>query len=304
VRSRPTAARVPSIDVFRGALVVLLVVVEYLPPSPDWRWLRHSPWDGLRVADVVFPAFLFVVGASMAVGRDVRWTRNARRAGLLVALGLVFNAASDTSPLRYTGVLQTIGVAGLLAWVLIRIGRSPDAVAWCAGVLLLAHGALLTHSFAVDRWIFGDAHLYQRGAFGHDPEGVLNTVLGATAVVLLGWTVARTRSWLVAGALLAAGALAWLAWEPNKRAWTPTFALLVAGGCAVVLLARIDVPFLGAVGRNALLVYFGQHVVHELVLPQATGGTPHAQLAYAGVAAVAWSVGAVVLGRVGVRLRV
>lgn len=54
---------------FRAQLVVLLVVVEYLPPSPAYRWLRHSPWDGVRVADVVFPGFLFVVGASAAVAR-------------------------------------------------------------------------------------------------------------------------------------------------------------------------------------------------------------------------------------------
>lgn len=299
-----TVRRVPSIDVFRGALVVLLVIVEYLPPSPDYRWLRHSPWNGMRVADFVFPAFLFVVGASMAAGRPQRWTRVVRRTVLLVALGLLFNAATEASPLRITGVLQTIAVAGALAWVVITVLERTEPVAWVACALLLVHGAVLSHAFSIDHRVFGYAHLYQQGALRHDPEGILNTVLGATAVVLFGWVATRVRSAVLVGGLLAAGLLACLAWEPNKRAWTPSFALLVCGACAAILLPHIDVPVLGAIGRNALLVYFGQHVVHELVLHQATGGTPHAQLAYAATAAVIWSALAVGLGRVGVRLRV
>ena len=284
---------------------MLLVVVEYLPPSSDWSWLRHSPWNGMRIADFVFPAFLFVVGASMAAGRPQPWTRVARRTVLLLALGLVFNAATETSPLRFTGVLQTIGVSGALAWIVITALRQrPEPVAWMASALLLVHGGLLAHAFAVDQRVFGDAHLYHQGTLGHDPEGLLNSVLGATAVVLFGWVATRVRSRLIAAALVGIGLVACIAWEPNKRAWTPSFALLVCGACAVILLLRIDLPLLGAIGRNALLVYFGQHVVHELVLHQAVGGTPQAQLTYACVAAVAWSAGAIVLGRLGVRLRV
>jgi predicted acyltransferase len=303
-----TVGRDRTIDVFRGLLVVLLVLVEYLPPSASYPWLRHSPWDGVRVADFVFPGFLFVVGASMAVSRTPSWPRAARRAATLVALGLVFNAATETSPLRFTGVLQTIGVAGLLATVIIAVARRTGVVAWIAGVLLVVHGALLSHAFAMDRAVFADVHLYREGALGHDPEGVLNTVLGATAVVLLGWVATRLRTpWFVmtTGALCA---VAWTAWEPNKRAWTPTFTLLMVTACAAVLVARIDVPVLGAIGRNALLVYVGQHVVRELWLSPTTylhvGTGTHALLAYAAIATVAWSTAAIVLGRLGIRLRV
>ena len=49
-------------------------------PSSAYAWLRHSPWDGIRVADVVFPLFLFLVGASAAVGRPRPWQRQTRRA--------------------------------------------------------------------------------------------------------------------------------------------------------------------------------------------------------------------------------
>jgi len=284
------------------------VLVEYLPPSAHHPWLRHSPWDGIRVADVVFPGFLFVVGASMAVSRLPSPMRAVRRAATLLALGLLFNAATATSPLRFTGVLQTIGVAGLLATVVIAVARRPAVVVAVAGGLLAIHGAVLDHAFAVDRAVFADAHLYREGAFGHDPEGVLNTVLGATAVVLLGWVATRVRAWWFVAATAVLTPVAWTVWEPNKRAWTPTFALLVVAGFAALLLCRIELPVLGSIGRNALLVYVGQHVVREIWLTPTTylhvGPPPHGLLAFATIATVAWSTAAVALGRIGVRLRV
>ncbi len=284
------------------------MLVEYLPPSAHYPWLRHSPWDGIRVADVVFPGFLFVVGASMAVSRLPSPMRAVRRAATLLALGRLFNAATATSPLRFTGVLQTIGVAGLLATIVIAVARRPAVVVAVAGALLAIHGAVLNHAFAVDRAVFADAHLYREGAFGHDPEGVLNTVLGATAVVLLGWVATRVRAWWFVAATAVLTAVAWTVWEPNKRAWTPTFALLVVTIVGVVLVARIDVPVLGSIGRNALLVYVGQHVVRERWLEPTTylhvGSDAHALVEYAAMATVAWCVVAIVLGRAGIRLRV
>ena len=297
-----TVERDPTIDVIRGALVVALVFVEYLPPSPDLSWLRHSPWNGIRFADVVFPGFLFVAGASMAVGGRPRWTRVLRRALVLLALGIVFNAATETSPLRLTGVLQTIAITGVVAAIVFAIAKGAEPVTWVACVLLVIHGALLSHAFSIDGRVFGSAHLYREGALGHDPEGVLNTVLGATAVVLLGWVARRVRSPLFVAAAVVAGVAASAVWEPNKRAWTPSFALLMVALFSALLLPCIRMPILEAVGRNALLVYVGQHVVRETFL-HATGGTTAEQLTYALVATVVWSALAFVLGRVGVRLR-
>lgn len=296
----PTVERDHSIDALRGLLVVLLVFVEWLLP-PGYEWLRHSPWDGVRIADVVFPGYLFVVGASMAVGRERSWIRSVRRLVLLVAMGLVFNAFTTTDPLRFTGVLQVIGVSGFLAGIVTRFARRVDDVALAAGALLVAHGALLAHAWDLDRWVFPDHRLYRLGVAGHDPEGVLATVLGATALVLLGFCAARLRSWPFAIALLAVALVAFVAWEPNKRAWTPTFTLLMAGGFAVALLVLrpVRVPLLDRIGRNALLVYVAQHAVRELVEP-----ATDERLLLAIGATVAFSAAAALLDRVGVRLRV
>jgi heparan-alpha-glucosaminide N-acetyltransferase len=295
-----TATRRPSIDLFRGLDVLLLLLVEWVLPSPAYSWLRHSPWNGVRVADVVFPAFLFLVGASAAAGRPRPLSGGLRRALTLVVLGLLFNAwgdsGADLSHLRIPGVLQMIGIAGLLGAVAVSLARHRTGiVAASAFALVGVHAVLLAHAplacgtgrldkgcslpWAVDRHVFGLAHVYHRGAFGHDPEGLVTAVFGATAIVLFGWVAGRLlddrrASGLLVAATLAGAGLAALVFPPNKRLWTPTFGLLLAAGCTLVLVAlsalldgreaRRPQPLrwtITAVGRNALLVYVGQHVV-------------------------------------------
>ncbi len=69
--------RVRSIDVFRALTMLLMIFVNdlwTLHEAPSW--LDHSPWDVdfLGVADVVFPAFLFVLGMSIpyAIGSRIK----------------------------------------------------------------------------------------------------------------------------------------------------------------------------------------------------------------------------------------
>jgi heparan-alpha-glucosaminide N-acetyltransferase len=308
--TRLTSERLTSLDVFRGLVVALLVLVEWVPPSPGLSWLRHSPWDGVRIADVVFPAFLFMVGAGMSLASGTRWARLARRTVLLLLIGLLFNAWGDTganlSSLRLPGVLQMIAVAGLVAGVVTAFVHRPAIVAGIGFSLVVVHGFLLSHAplgcgtgrldpgcsfpWAADRRLFGASHVYHQGALGHDPEGLVTTLLAAPALVLVGWAAGRflyTERHRLGAALLAVAALAStgvaaLLWAPNKRLWTPTFGLLMAAGCTLVLLALslfLDQPArrrvqpvrwtLTALGRNALLVYVGQHVV-----AQALANTP------------------------------
>lgn len=43
-----------------------MIFVNY--GAGEYHWLKHAPWDGLHLADVVFPFFVFIMGASIAVG--------------------------------------------------------------------------------------------------------------------------------------------------------------------------------------------------------------------------------------------
>ena len=56
-----------SLDVFRGATVALMILVNN-PGSWDYIFtpLDHAEWQGCTPTDLVFPFFLFAVGNAMA----------------------------------------------------------------------------------------------------------------------------------------------------------------------------------------------------------------------------------------------
>jgi predicted acyltransferase len=59
-----TPARGLSLDIFRGITVAFMIVVNN-QRGEAFSALRHRPWDGCSPPDLVFPFFLFIVGASM-----------------------------------------------------------------------------------------------------------------------------------------------------------------------------------------------------------------------------------------------
>jgi len=195
--------RLVSLDVMRGATVAAMVIVNNPAVGAPYvyRQMTHAPWDGWTFADTIFPAFLFMVGASLALGRRPALARMARRVVVLVGLGLVVNAAplllaqgfhaSVLAKLRLPGVLQRIALAEALAVVVVTWVR-PRWQPVAGAVLLLASWLLLTKVSVpgigaghltptgnlegwVDRTVFGTAHLYRSGTVGYDPEGLPST---------------------------------------------------------------------------------------------------------------------------------
>ncbi|MGA0557870.1 DUF5009 domain-containing protein [Larkinella sp. VNQ87] len=68
-------ARVGAIDILRALTMVLMIFVNDLWSLTDIpAWLEHVPRgvDGIGLADVVFPAFLFIVGMSLPFAIDNR----------------------------------------------------------------------------------------------------------------------------------------------------------------------------------------------------------------------------------------
>jgi heparan-alpha-glucosaminide N-acetyltransferase len=60
--------RLQSIDVFRALTMLLMIFVNDLDPIPGVpEWIKHvgPDTDGLGFADIIFPAFLFIVGLSI-----------------------------------------------------------------------------------------------------------------------------------------------------------------------------------------------------------------------------------------------
>eukprot|EP00252_Welwitschia_mirabilis_P017411 TRINITY_DN385_c0_g1_i1.p1 TRINITY_DN385_c0_g1~~TRINITY_DN385_c0_g1_i1.p1 ORF type:complete len:461 (-),score=58.64 TRINITY_DN385_c0_g1_i1:643-2025(-) len=134
--------RLVSLDVFRGLTVALMILVDDaggLFPS-----INHSPWNGITLADVVMPFFLFIVGVSLAlvykkVSNKLAATQKAVLKFLkLLLMGIIlqggyFHGINDLSygvnleEIRVLGVLQRISVGYLLA-ALCEIWLSTDRV--------------------------------------------------------------------------------------------------------------------------------------------------------------------------------
>ena len=67
--------RLDSLDVFRGITIALMIFVDDL--NTRWPGLHHARWDGLHLADVVMPFFLWMVGFSIPIAVGRRLDRGA-----------------------------------------------------------------------------------------------------------------------------------------------------------------------------------------------------------------------------------
>lgn len=82
-----TAQRVTAIDLVRAATMILMIFVNDLwSLSGIPAWLEHVERgvDGIGLADVVFPAFLFIVGLSMPFAIEARRKKGDSTAQLLL----------------------------------------------------------------------------------------------------------------------------------------------------------------------------------------------------------------------------
>lgn len=210
---KPANVRCASLDVFRGFAVSLMVIVN----NPGSRrhlspLLRHAGWTGCNLADLVFPFFLFIMGAAAAFslpahsstaapGSSRVLRRIVRRTLLLCGTGVALNLMPpliralaydlpfDAHAVRLTGVLQRIGlVYGMLAVAVVYL---PRRVLWVCGAAILAAcwaalmlvpvpgygSAVLTPEgnlfFFLDRGLIGPNLLSSAARL--DPEGLCTT---------------------------------------------------------------------------------------------------------------------------------
>lgn len=275
-------SRLVSIDALRGfdmfwiigggTLLESLVQVWNLPVTRTIRQqLEHVEWGGFHFEDLIFPLFVFVVGAVLPFSLSGRIERGhslarihlhvVKRTAALILLGLIVNGLLrfEWSQMRWPGVLQRIGlcyffaallvihtkwrtqatVAGavlLLYWAVTMLVPAPG----CAAGDLTMKGCLSSY---IDQQLIPGELYYKYG----DNEGLLST-LPAICTALLGalaghWLRSdRSGSRKAAGLALAgvASLIAGLIWAQFfpiiKILWTSSY-VLFAGGWSLLLLA-------------------------------------------------------------------
>ena len=217
-----------SLDVFRGATVCLMILVNnpgswghIYPP------LKHAPWHGLTPTDLVFPFFLFAVGNAMAfvmprleaAGDAIFWKKVLKRTAIIFLIGLFLNwwpfvkwqdgelvfrhwvdPKNPENGVRILGVLQRIALCYFFASVIIYYLRLRKAF-YLGFILLLIYWLLcyVTNpsdpyslegwfGTAIDKAILGIPHLYKGEGIPFDPEGLVSTI-PAIVQVIFGYVI-------------------------------------------------------------------------------------------------------------------
>jgi predicted acyltransferase len=160
----PSPARLMSLDVFRGATIAGMILVNN---AGNWnaiyKPLEHAEWHGWTFTDLIFPFFLWIVGVAIPLStarrleqgqsrRELLW-HALRRAVIIFALGFFLNSFSlllDASlwrdgfsawlhnyatTVRVPGVLQRIAICYFIAVVIFLGFDIRGQLNWIFGLL-------------------------------------------------------------------------------------------------------------------------------------------------------------------------
>lgn len=281
--------RLVSLDLLRGLAVMGMILVNEMAGMASegavYPTLLHSHWQGLTLADEVFPAFILMVGASIPLAFRSRTPEQLRspeqhahilwRTIRLLALGWVLSNLwwfidMDASSWRLFGVLQRIGlVYAACAIMYLTLGTRTRVIVAAAILVLYWPLTLLPsldglatdlwargHNFvgSVDRVLLGAGnHNYVKGPEGYDPEGLLGT-LPAIAQGLIGIAIGeyllrrdarRVRMLGIAGAAMLFAGIAWGFLFPVVKDIWSSSFVLVTSGIATLALAGLSLAFDG-----------------------------------------------------------
>jgi predicted acyltransferase len=209
--------RYHSLDVFRGATVALMILVNN-PGS--WAHiyapLEHASWHGCTPTDLVFPFFLFAVGNAIAfvmprfeeAGTAVFLKKVLRRTLLIFLIGLFLNwspfvrwegeylVAKTWENVRIFGVLQRIALCYCFAALIVYFLKPKGAFILSLTILIIYWGLCLLLGDKLDPFslsgffgtnadikLLGITHVYKGEGVPFDPEGLISTLPAITQVV-------------------------------------------------------------------------------------------------------------------------
>ncbi len=210
-----------ALDILRGMTIALMILVN-TPGS--WSYIyapfKHAAWHGFTPTDLVFPAFLFVIGNAMSFSLRKYETASAqlflkkvfKRSVLIFLIGLFLSAFpfvyreagelafKDLSQMRIMGVLQRIALCYLFASLIIHYFKLKKSLI-IAVLILLGYWAMLyffgnhpapyslenNAALKFDRLLLPQENLWKGFGMAFDPEGFLST-LPAIVNVIFGYT--------------------------------------------------------------------------------------------------------------------
>ncbi len=269
-------SRIASIDLFRGFAILTMVLANYMAAvSIIPVWLKHTPDVGLTVIDLIAPFFIFAIGLTYGLSFRNRLERDGTfktysqfftRYLAIIGLGAIISAGETAVGENLSGidwgVLQAIGMAGLITLVVIRL---PSVYRWIIGAgILIVYQIILNH-FLLNLTI-------------RSPHGGLFGSLNWAAMLILGTAMAdlfhgegswkKAFPWASLAVLGAGIALAFLV-PVSKHRVSSSYVLISLGVSALLFLlfhwlaGRFNWKgrFLVVWGINPLALYFLHYLI-------------------------------------------
>lgn len=119
--AQKSITRIQSIDTFRGLCVLLMIFVNN--GAGGYTYLNHNPWNGIFLADLVFPCFIWIMGFCIPMSiRSLKkrgftskliYKKVVIRSVLLFCIGISLNSIGGNIQLeniRIFGVLQRCAI--------------------------------------------------------------------------------------------------------------------------------------------------------------------------------------------------
>ena len=305
-------ARLVSLDAFRGwtmfwivgggAIMTGLVALGHNPIIDTLVYqLEHSPWQGLRYYDTIWPSFMLMTGISLYLSYAKRspttpygilFRQVLRRVIVLFLLGSLRESVHLKQPLlvELSSALQPIAIAYFAAFLLVRKSWRFQAA---SGVLILFGYALLLAFIpapglvagtyesgrnlvaSVDIAVLGRTHQEGWGTVLSTIPTIATTLLGLLLGRLLGSDHPPKRKLALIGLIGVSAVLGGMILNPLvpviMKLWTSSYGLASAGWSCLLFGAFYGViDVLGyrrwafplvVIGMNALAVYMGRTLV-------------------------------------------
>ena len=160
----PAPARLMSLDVFRGATIAAMILVNNPGSwSAIYGPLDHAEWHGWTFTDLIFPFFIWIVGVAIPLSTARRLEQGQsrrqlllhalRRSVIIFALGFFLNSFSlllnsalwrdgfsgwlhaYATTVRVPGVLQRIAISYFIATLIYLHTGIRGQIIWIAGLL-------------------------------------------------------------------------------------------------------------------------------------------------------------------------
>lgn len=260
-----------SIDIFKGLIILAMVFVNTLSIFDNVPyWTKHAPDYGLTYVDLIAPFFIFIMALNMNISYEKRIERDGsketyfhfiKRYIVILGMGLFLSLNPEAPFLFYWGILQVLGVSGLILTIFIKFRIEIQIIV--ATLFVLLHQIILLY-------FFGDI-IYEAVEGGILSSLGWGSLILFSSIITKGFLKGSMKKYFVIGGVffLIIGIFTSFVWGVSRFRITLPFVFLSVGIASVLyylfyfLFDKSEINFsflneenfLSIPGKNSLLLF-------------------------------------------------